>query len=199
LLLEEMGHDVVESTPAFDGTAAMEAMTAIWFFGFDTRLEGYAARGGRAIGPDTVEPVVLAVYEHAKRMKPVHLVNAISTLNAVRRQIATVFAGCDVWITPTTPRVAEPWGTYNLGRTDVTIDNLIATIYRGVCQYTLPHNIMGTPAISLPLAMHSTGLPIGIQLGAPHAQEHVVLKLANALEIARPWRDRVPPVHASRA
>jgi amidase len=132
-------------------------------------------------------------------MKPVHLVNAISTLNAVRRQIATVFAGCDVWITPTTPRVAEPWGTYNLGRTDVTIDNLIATIYRGVCQYTLPHNIMGTPAISLPLAMHSTGLPIGIQLGAPHAQEHVVLKLANALEIARPWRDRVPPVHASRA
>ena len=39
-------------------------------------------------------------------------------------------------------------------------------LFRPLCQYTVAHNIMGTPAISLPLAMHSTGLPIGVQMAA---------------------------------
>jgi amidase len=58
---------------------------------------------------------------------------------------------------------------------------------------------MGTPAISLPLAMHENGLPIGVQLGTRPADEHVILQLAAALEEALPWRDRVPPMHVSRA
>ncbi len=57
---------------------------------------------------------------------------------------------------------------------------------------------MGTPAISLPLAMHSNGLPIGVQLGTRPADEHVVLQLAAALEEAIPWAERVPPLHVSR-
>jgi amidase len=57
---------------------------------------------------------------------------------------------------------------------------------------------MGTPAISLPLAMHSSGLPIGVQLGARPAQEHLVLQLAAMLEHEMPWKDRVPPLHVSR-
>jgi amidase len=57
---------------------------------------------------------------------------------------------------------------------------------------------MGTPAISLPLAMHSSGLPIGVQLGARPAQEHLLLQLAAMLEQEMPWKDRVAPLHASR-
>ena len=53
--------------------------------------------------------------------------------------------------------VAEPWGRYNLGRDDVTMEGFAEHILRPVAQYTLPHNIMGTPAISLPLAVHSSG------------------------------------------
>jgi amidase len=103
-----------------------------------------------------------------------------------------------VWLSPTTARVAEPWGNYNLGRTDVAFDEIAEKIYRGTCQFTLPHNIMGTPAISVPLAMHSNGLPIGVQLGTRPADEHLILQLAAALEEAMPWRERVPPMHVSR-
>jgi amidase len=46
--------------------------------------------------------------------------------------------------------------------------------------------------------MHSNGLPIGVQLGARPAEEHVLLQVASALEEARPWAARVPPLHASR-
>ena len=100
-------------------------------------------------------------------------------------------------MSPTTARVAEPWGHYNLGRTDASFAELPEKIFRGVCQFTLPHNITGTPAISLPLAMHSAGLPIGIQLGSRPANEHVLLQIAARLEEDMPWKGRVPPLHVS--
>jgi len=66
--------------------------------------------------------------------------------------------------------------------------NLVEALYAPACSFTLPHNVMGTPAISLPLAVHSSGLPIGVQLGGRPAEEHTVLQLAAALEKALPWR-----------
>ena len=196
-VLADMGHQVSEESPDFDGPGAMRSMTDVWFFGFDLRLEGYAKRSGHAIGPETLEPVTLKIYEHARQMKAVQFLNAIAGINTARRQLGRYFTRYDVWLSPTTGRVAEPWGTYNLGRSDVTMDDLVEKIFRGPCQFTLPHNILGIPAISLPLAMHSTGLPIGVQLGAGPAAEHVILQLAAALEAAMPWTGRVPPWHVS--
>ena len=196
-VLAEMGHQVSEESPEFDGLGAMRSMTGVWFFGFDLRLEGYAKRSGRAIGPETLEPVTFAIYEHARRMKAVEFLDAIAAINTARRRLGRYFTRYDVWLSPTTARVAEPWGTYNLGRRDVTMDDLVEKIFRGPCQFTLPHNVLGIPAISLPLAMHSSGLPIGVQLGGRPAAEHVILQLAAALEEAMPWAARVPPQHVS--
>ena len=85
---------------------------------------------------------------------------------------------------PTTAKVSEPHGNYNLGRTDVDTDNYVEELLAVPTQFTVPHNIMGTPAISLPLAMHSSGLPIGIQLGARFANEHILLQLASTLKLS---------------
>jgi amidase len=198
-LLAEMGHHVVEESPELDGLQAMRHMTDVWFFGFDLRLEAYAKRSGHPIGPDTLEPVTLKIYEYARHMKTAQFLNALAGVNTARRRLGRYFTRHDVWLCPTTACVAEPWGTYNLGRSDVEVEDLAEKIFRGPCQFTLPHNILGTPVISLPLAMHSAGLPIGIQLGAGPASEHVLLQLASALEEARPWAGRVPPLHVSTA
>jgi len=198
-VLADMGHDVSEESPQFDGLNVMRSMMDLWFFGFDLRLAGYAKRSGHAIGPDTLEPVTFAIYEHAKRMKAEQFLNAMAAINAARRKLGAYFTRYDVWLSPTTTRVSEPWGNYNLGRTGVSFEELPEKVFRGTCQFTLPYNIMGTPAISLPLAMHPNGLPIGIQLGAGPAEEHVVLQLATALEEALPWKARVPGLHVSRA
>lgn len=198
-VLADLGHHVVEESPEFDGLQAMRQMTDVWFFGFDLRLEGYAARSGHAIGPDTLEPVTWKIYQHARTMTNATLVSALAGMNTARRQLARFFTRHDVWLCPTTSRVAEPWGTYNLGRTDLAVEDLAEAMFRGPCQFTLPHNVLGVPAISLPLAMHSAGLPIGVQLAARHAEEHVVLQLAAALEDAMPWVARVPPLHAASA
>ncbi|HST02739.1 MAG TPA: amidase family protein [Usitatibacter sp.] len=168
--------------------AAQRAMMDLWFFGFDLRLAGYSKRSGHAVGPETLEPIVLKIHEYAKRMKADAFLSSMAYLNTARRSLGAYFSKHDVWLCPTTARTSEPWGHYNLGRADVEFEELPEKVLRPVTQFTLPHNIMGTPAISLPLATHSNGLPIGIQLGTRPADEHVLLQLAAALEEAMPWR-----------
>ncbi|HEX4779308.1 MAG TPA: amidase [Usitatibacter sp.] len=179
--LADMGHEVAEESPKLDGLAAMRAMMDILFFGFDLRLAGYSKRSGRAIGPDTLEPVIFKVYQHARQMKAGDFLKSIAYLNTARRSMGAFFSRHDVWLSPTTSRTSEPWGNYNLGRTDVEFEEMPEKMLRQTVQFTLPHNIMGTPAISLPLAMHSNGLPIGVQLGTRPADEHVIMQLSAAL------------------
>ena len=180
------------------GLEAMSSMANIWFFGFDLRLEGFSKRSGHRIGPDTLEPTTLTIYEHAKRITAEQFLGATAVLNAVRRKLGRYFTRYDIWLSPTTTRVAEPWGNYGLGKSGLTMGDIAEKVLRPTCQFTLPHNIMGTPAISLPFAVSSAGLPIGIQLGARPAQDHLTLQLGSELERAQPWAQRVPPLHISR-
>lgn len=196
--LAAMGHDVIEHDPAFGGIASFRRFADMWFFGFDGRMALYGSKTGLKPSPDTLEPVTLAIYEHARRMTSADFFAAVAEINTARRQLGAFFSTCDIWLSPTTARVAEPWGNYNLGRTDVTMETLTEKLYAVPCQYTVPHNIMGTPAITMPLAQHSTGVPIGVQLAGRPATEHLLLQLATALEEAMPWIDRVPPLHVSR-
>lgn len=196
-LLEEAGHEVSEESPVFDGLASVRKFADIWFFGFDLRLQGYSKRSGHKVGPDTLEPMIWKIYEHARGMTSADFMSALAEINIARRKLAAYYDRYDIWLSPTIARVSEPHGKYNLGRTDLDMDNYVEEILAVPAQFTVPHNIMGTPAITLPLAMHSTGLPIGIQLGARFANEHVLLQLAAMLEQAMPWSDRIPPIHVS--
>ena len=196
-VLSDAGHHVSEESPEFDGVTAMRGMTDVWFFGFDLRLEGYAKRTGRTIGPDTLEPVVLEIYEYAKRMKPVQFLNAMTRdehgappagtlLREVRRLAVSDHAEGGGTVGHLQPR-AHRRDDGRPGGEGVS----------GTCSFALPHNIAGTPAISLPLAMHSTGLPIGIQLGSRPATEHLILQLATRLEADLPWNGRTPTLSIS--
>jgi hypothetical protein len=81
-VLAGMGHDVRQESPRYDGVATMRAMTDVWFFGFDLRLESYSKRTGQAIGAETLEPVIQHVYRHARDMKPVQFLNAMVAINS---------------------------------------------------------------------------------------------------------------------
>jgi amidase len=196
--LAGMGHSVERARVDVSGVDVLRATTDIFFFGFDSRLDGYARRSGHKVGPDTLEPVILSVYAAAKDITPARFIAAINTANVARRKLAAHFTKYDIWLSPTTARVAEPWGRYNLSKPGASWDTLIPELFAPPVQYTIPHNIMGTPAMSLPLAMHSTGVPIGVQIAAKPAAEHVVLQLAGQLEQAMPWKDRTPPLHVSK-
>ncbi len=56
--------------------------------------------------------------------------------------------------------------------------------------FTAQFNVTGQPAVSLPLAWSSAGLPIGVQLVAAYAGEDLLIRLASQLKQAQPWSDR---------
>jgi len=198
-VLSDMGHTVERAKVDMGGAAVLSATTDLFFFGFDSRLDSYGKRTGHAPGPDTLEPVIYSVYRAAKDITPARFIAATNAANVARRKLAAFYSRYDIWLSPTTSRVAEPWGRYHLSKSGVSWDNLIDELFRIPCQFTIPHNIMGTPAMSLPLAMHSTGVPIGVQIAAKPAAEEVVLRVAARLEEAMPWKARIPPLNVASA
>ncbi|GAC1553625.1 MAG: amidase family protein [Myxococcales bacterium] len=196
--LAQLGHAVEPAEADMGGLDTSRALGDIFFFAFDARLDGYARRSGQSVGPDTLEPGILAAYESAKGITPARFMAALGTANQARRRLATFFTRYDLWLSPTTARVAEPWGTFPLSKLRDGKPVPVEELFRAPCQFTVPHNLLGTPAMSLPLAVHSSGLPIGVQLAGRPADEHLLLQVAAQLEQAMPWRDRVPALHASR-
>jgi amidase len=58
--------------------------------------------------------------------------------------------------------------------------------------FTGPWNACGFPAMSLPVGMSESGLPIGVQLVGPPGSERRLLGLGAALEQAVGWTTRRP-------
>lgn len=52
---------------------------------------------------------------------------------------------------------------------------------------TIPANISGFPAISIPAGLSESGLPIGLQAIARRHEDALLLDLAYAMEKAQPW------------
>ena len=61
-------------------------------------------------------------------------------------------------------------------------------------RYTYPFNLTGQPAASVPAGFTAQGLPVGLQLVAKTVRETDIFRAAAALEAARPWSDRIPPM-----
>ena len=194
--LDRLGHEVSEDAPPVDLASIDEACLPAWFFDFHRRLDGYAKQMGRRVSADTVEAGTLRFYERAKEIPYTEFFDAQALFNRVRRAVGPFFEKYDVWVTPTMAQVSARHGTYSMN-VDLGPGEFLAHEQRP-CQFMVLYNVTGQPAMSLPLGMHSSGLPIGVQIATRHAREHVLIGLGAALEEAMPWRDRLPPLHVSK-
>jgi aspartyl-tRNA(Asn)/glutamyl-tRNA(Gln) amidotransferase subunit A len=75
----------------------------------------------------------------------------------------------------------------------IEIDGEIAdTVRKSWYPYTLPFNLSGNPAVTLPCGFGGDGLPIGLQLIGPHLGDARLLHAAALYEMVRPWAEKRP-------
>lgn len=99
----------------------------------------------------------------------------------LRREWLGVLGAYDVILSPTTLIAAPPRDG----------QDAVATAQR-LTANTLPFNLTGLPAISIPCGFTQAGLPIGLQLAASPWRERLLLRVARAYESATAWHERLP-------
>jgi aspartyl-tRNA(Asn)/glutamyl-tRNA(Gln) amidotransferase subunit A len=106
----------------------------------------------------------------------------------VRRAWADVFRSVDCLLTPTAMTVAARFGQHS-----VCLPGGETSMLRACLGLTLPFNLTGHPALSLPCGFSSGGLPIGVQLVGKPYDEATILRLAHRYQTETDWHHRTPP------
>ena len=165
----------------------------------------YAAEGGQYLGPIIAGREGRLGPPMRRRLQmPVpsmsEFVDALEKVELLRRDAARLFATYDLLVCPTSPVPAHPHDpiSLELGATDypvptITVDGETVA-GRNSVRATIPADLTGSPAISVPFGWSEDGLPIGVQLIGRHLEEGLLLQAASALERLRTTADRHPPV-----
>lgn len=134
------------------------------------------------------EPLTLGLYDHFEARRD-QLPTAIARLQSVRPEYDALFQTADVLLSPVlaAPPVKLGWLDVKLDF-DTGLERLL-----NYAQFTGLYNVVGAPAISLPLAVSKAGLPIGVMFGGKVGDEKTLLELGYELEQASPWSGRKPP------
>jgi aspartyl-tRNA(Asn)/glutamyl-tRNA(Gln) amidotransferase subunit A len=123
----------------------------------------------------------------------VALQEAMFERTRVFREIEDWFTRHDLVATPTLSRTALPVDHDFFA--PIEIDGVrCGTVRQSWYPYTLPFNLSGNPAVTLPCGFAQDGLPIGLQLIGPHLGDARLLRAAALYEAAQPWTERKPDV-----
>ena len=172
---EEMGHHVelvsLESWNELSGQAISDAI--------------YAAEGRHWLMPIVegkedmlAAPIRRRLAAPAPSMQEYQ--EAVADCELLRQDAARLFAAYDLLLCPSTPVPAHPHGAAKLDVDGVSV------VGRNALRATIPFDLTGSPAVSVPFGRSSDGLPIGVQLVGRHMDEATALQAAAALEEAGP-------------
>jgi aspartyl-tRNA(Asn)/glutamyl-tRNA(Gln) amidotransferase subunit A len=182
--LEDLGAII---TPVDDTFASTEPIWLILTQSFwNARFRRYVPQFGNQMSDTLIRQMDSGAAHSA-----VALQEAMFERTRVFREIESWFADCDLVATPTLSRTALPIGHDFFA--PIEIDGTVAdTVRKSWYPYTLPFNLSGNPAVTLPCGFGADGLPIGLQLIGPHLGDAQLLRAAALYEMAAPWADRRP-------
>jgi aspartyl-tRNA(Asn)/glutamyl-tRNA(Gln) amidotransferase subunit A len=139
-----------------------------------TRAEGF--------GPEVRRRIMIGTYALSSGYYDAYYGQAQKARTLVIRAFEAAYERFDVLLSPTTPSAAFRLGSKTADPIEMYLSDLC----------TIPSNLSGHPAVSVPFALDTEGLPVGVQVLAPALGEAVMLRVAAALEAAAPPAARGP-------
>ena len=134
-------------------------------------------------GTEVKRRIMLGTYALSAGYYDAYYLKAQKVRTLIKQEYDQAFEKCDALVTPTSPTVA-----FKLGE---KLEDPMQMYLSDVC--TLPINIAGIPAISVP-AGFAAGLPIGMQIMGKSFNEETLLHIAFAYEQATDWHKSKPDI-----
>ena len=173
-----------------ESDAPFENPEAVWFVvngSYRMAQFGHHLQKHRAI----MDPVFVRQMDRVQSYSAQELYAAIFQRTTLYRQVQSWFDDADIVAMPTTSRTALPIDQDFFG--PITIDNeSVPNLRAAWYPYTMPFNLTGNPAVSLPCGFASDGLPVAIQLVARPGEDARLMRVAALFEAARPWAQARP-------
>ncbi len=140
-----------------DGATTEEMMARTRAAGFGSEVKRRVMIGTYALSAGYYD----AYYAQAQRVRTL-----------IIRDFEAAYEHCDVLVSPTSPTTAFRLGERAADPLAMYLSDI----------YTIPSNLAGAPALSLPVGTDDAGLPVGLQVMAPVLGEAVLFRVARALE-----------------
>ena len=145
------------------------AFEAFWRASFAARLRTIPREDW-----DRIDPGYVAIAEKGLDIGADEVLAGEKERARLHRELAVLFRSHDLLLTPTTPHAAPLVETeYNSQGYDRWRDGV---------PYTLPFNLTGHPAASIPCGLTPGGLPVGLQVVGPKYAERAILEACLAIE-----------------
>ncbi len=141
----------------------------------DGLIEMYRKTRSRGFGPEVKRRIMLGTFSLSAGYYDAYYGKAQRVRTMIRREMDLAFEKADVLLSPTAP--TPPFFL------DDKIDDPLQMYLSDIC--TIPVNIAGNAALSVPCGTTKGGLPVGVQIIGPSFKEEVLLNVAYAYEQER--------------
>ena len=157
--------------------------------GFGHRGEGgdivsmYKRSRAEGFGPEVQRRIMLGTYALSSGYYDAYYLKALKVRTLIKQDFDRAFGQVDVLIAPIAPTTA-----FKIGE---KVEDPLAMYLVDVC--TIPSNLAGVPALSLPCGF-AGGLPIGMQIIGPHLSEATLLQVAYTFEQAHDYHKQLAAI-----
>jgi len=148
----------------------------------DELLEQYLQTRGALFGTEVKRRIMLGTYALSAGYYDAYYGQAQKVRTMIKDDFESAFKEVDLIACPVTPTTAFRIGEHG--------DDPLSMYLEDV--FTLPANLAGVPGIAFPVGLDSAGLPIGMQLKAPHMGEELLFHAAHAFQQTTPWHEGSP-------
>jgi aspartyl-tRNA(Asn)/glutamyl-tRNA(Gln) amidotransferase subunit A len=131
-----------------------------------TRAEGFGAEVKRRI--------LVGTYSLSAGYYDAHYLKALKVRRVISNEFASAFQTVDVMFMPTAPTAAFEVGSHENDPVKMYLEDV----------FTVPVNLAGLPAISLPVTKDARGMPLGLQIIGPQFGDEMVISAAGSVEVA---------------
>jgi aspartyl-tRNA(Asn)/glutamyl-tRNA(Gln) amidotransferase subunit A len=145
-------------------------------------LDGYLNTRGALFGEEVKRRIMLGTYALSAGYYDAYYGQAQKVRTLIKGDFESAFEKVDLIACPVAPTTAFEIGAHG--------DDPLAMYLEDV--FTLPANLAGVPGISFPVGFDSKGLPIGMQLNAPHLDEASLLRATHAFQQNTKWHKETP-------